>query len=120
VHGLIFLFRWREDDPDKQEPSCPEEVWFANQVCHLSCNPQFDCSQLTPYPPHQTNSNACATIALLNIVNNIPSIDLGENLENFKQFTKDFSPALRGYSIGNFEFARQIHNSFARLVKHPT
>ncbi|KAI9787743.1 MAG: hypothetical protein M1839_000275 [Geoglossum umbratile] len=94
VHGLIFLFRWREDDPDKQEPSCPEEVWFANQ----------------------TIGNACATIALLNIVNNIPSVDLGENLEGFKQFTKDFTPALRGYSIGNFEFARQIHNSFARKM----
>ncbi|KAH0543991.1 hypothetical protein FGG08_001758 [Glutinoglossum americanum] len=94
VHGLIFLFRWREDDPDKQEPSCPEEVWFANQ----------------------TNSNACATIALLNIVNNIPSIDLGENLESFKQFSKDLTPALRGYSIGNFEFARQVHNSFARKM----
>ncbi|KAH0562573.1 hypothetical protein GP486_002740 [Trichoglossum hirsutum] len=94
VHGLIFLFRWREDDPDKQEPSCPEEVWFANQ----------------------TNSNACATIALLNIVNNIPSLDLGENLESFRRFTRDFTPALRGYSIGNFEFARQIHNSFARKM----
>ena len=33
VYGLIFLFRWREDDPDKQEQSCPEGVWFANQVC---------------------------------------------------------------------------------------
>ncbi|KAI9773443.1 MAG: hypothetical protein M1840_007659 [Geoglossum simile] len=94
VHGLIFLFRWREDDPDKQEPSCPEEVWFANQ----------------------TIGNACATIALLNIVNNIPSVDLGENLEGFKQFTRDLTPALRGYSIGNFEFARQIHNSFARKM----
>lgn len=32
VYGLIFLFRWREDDPEKQEPSCPEGLWFANQV----------------------------------------------------------------------------------------
>lgn len=32
VYGLIFLFKWREDDPLKQEQSCPEEVWFANQV----------------------------------------------------------------------------------------
>lgn len=35
VYGLIFLFRWREDDPEKQEPSCPEGIWFANQVCVL-------------------------------------------------------------------------------------
>lgn len=32
VYGLIFLFKWREEDPDKQEPSCPEGIWFANQV----------------------------------------------------------------------------------------
>ncbi len=32
VYGLIFLSRWREDNPVKQEQSCPEGVWFANQV----------------------------------------------------------------------------------------
>lgn len=32
IYGLIFLFRWREDDPDKQEAICPERLWFANQV----------------------------------------------------------------------------------------
>ncbi len=32
VYGLIFLFKYREDDPEKQEESCPTGVWFANQV----------------------------------------------------------------------------------------
>jgi ubiquitin carboxyl-terminal hydrolase L5 len=32
VYGLVFLFRWREDDPEKQEASCPDGLWFANQV----------------------------------------------------------------------------------------
>ncbi|MCJ1356926.1 MAG: hypothetical protein MMC33_006922 [Icmadophila ericetorum] len=94
VYGLIFLFKWREDDPVKQEATCPPGVWFANQV--------------------QTIDNACASVALLNIVNNIPNIDLGENLQQFKDFTRVFTPALRGEAIGNFEFVRQIHNSFAR------
>ncbi|KAL8832410.1 MAG: hypothetical protein Q9191_000282 [Dirinaria sp. TL-2023a] len=31
IFGLIFLFRWSEEDPNKQEQSCPEGVWFANQ-----------------------------------------------------------------------------------------
>lgn len=35
VYGLIFLFRWQEDDPGKQEASCPEGIWFANQVSHF-------------------------------------------------------------------------------------
>ncbi|KAK1146704.1 hypothetical protein N8T08_002777 [Aspergillus melleus] len=94
VYGLIFLFRWREDDPNKQEASCPEGLWFANQ----------------------TASNACASVALLNIVNNIEGIELGENLQHFKEFTMPFTPALRGDAINNFEFVKQIHNSFARKM----
>ncbi|KAL2009263.1 hypothetical protein VTN00DRAFT_7457 [Thermoascus crustaceus] len=94
VYGLIFLFRWREDDPDKQEASCPEGLWFANQ----------------------TANNACASVALLNIVNNIEGIDLGENLQRFKDFTIPFTPALRGDAINNFEFVKRIHNSFARKM----
>jgi ubiquitin carboxyl-terminal hydrolase L5 len=61
-------------------------------------------------------NNACASVALLNIVNNIPNIDLGDNLQQFKDFTAKFSPALRGDAIGNFEFVKEVHNSFARYV----
>ncbi|KAL8656222.1 MAG: hypothetical protein Q9226_002735 [Calogaya cf. arnoldii] len=94
VYGLVFLFKWREEDPDKQEASCPEGIWFANQ----------------------TVNNACASVALLNIVNNIPGLELGEHLQRFKEFTADFTPALRGDAIGNFEFVKTIHNSFARKM----
>ncbi|OJJ00980.1 hypothetical protein ASPVEDRAFT_600888 [Aspergillus versicolor CBS 583.65] len=94
VYGFIFLFRWREDDPNKQEASCPEGLWFANQ----------------------TANNACASVALLNIVNNIEGIDLGENLRSFKNFTMPFTPALRGDAINNFQFVKEVHNSFARRM----
>ncbi|KAK2747270.1 hypothetical protein FQN57_002168 [Myotisia sp. PD_48] len=92
LYGLIFLFRWQEDDPSKQEQSCPPGVWFANQ----------------------TVNNACATVALLNIINNVDGIELGPELQSFKEFTRDFTPALRGDAIANFEFVKRIHNSFAR------
>ncbi|CAD6577040.1 MAG: hypothetical protein ASARMPRED_008107 [Alectoria sarmentosa] len=85
---------WIEEDSEKQEQSCPEGVWFANQ----------------------TINNACASVALLNIVNNVPSIDLGESLHRFKLFTANFTPALRGDAIGNFDFVKQVHNSFARKM----
>ena len=62
----------------------------------------------------KTINNACASVALLNIVNNVPDIELGENLLAFKNFTASFSPALRGDAIGNFNFVRGIHNSFVR------
>ena len=55
-------------------------------------------------------------MALLNIVNNIPGAKLGEHLTQFKNFTRDFPPALRGDQVGNFDFLKSVHNSFARLV----
>ncbi|EEH23385.2 hypothetical protein PABG_05596 [Paracoccidioides brasiliensis Pb03] len=94
VYGLIFLFRWKEDDPEKQESSCPEGIWFANQ----------------------TSNYACASVALLNIINNVDGIELGEKLQHFKDFTMPFTPALRGDAIGNFEFVKRVHNSFARKM----
>lgn len=110
VYGLIFLFKWLEEDPDKQEQSCPEGVWFANQV-----NPPSPTNMiLVPSNDGKTINNACASVALLNIVNNVPNIELGENLRAFKDFTASFSPALRGDAVGNFEFVKEIHNSFAR------
>ncbi|KAL6721099.1 hypothetical protein ACLMJK_000199 [Lecanora helva] len=63
-----------------------------------------------------TIKNACATVALLNIINNIPNLEIGDNLQAFKDFSATFSPALKGDAIGNFEFVRLIHNSFARKM----
>jgi ubiquitin carboxyl-terminal hydrolase L5 len=77
-----------------QEAICPDHVWFANQ----------------------THEFSCATTSLLNIVNNIPDVDIGEQLQSFKDFTKLLTPAQRGDQIGNFEFVKQIHNSFARKM----
>ena len=111
IYGLIFLFRWREDDPDKQEAICPERLWFANQVW-----PPGRLDGFLAYSLAQTTNNACASVALLNIVNNIEGVDLGENLQQFKDFTMPFTPALRGDAINNFEFVKRIHNSFARYV----
>lgn len=93
VHALIFLFQYREtENEEKKATSCPKEVWFANQT------PDF----------------ACASFALLNIVNNIPGLELGRQLQNFKDFTQDMDPLSRGDAIDSFDFVRQIHNSFAR------
>ena len=92
VHALIFLFRYQETDKTKLETECPKQVWYAEQV------PDF----------------ACATFALLNIVNNIPGLEMGQELRAFKQRTQDMTPRLRGDAIDDFTFVKQIHNSFAR------
>ncbi|KAG9701086.1 cysteine proteinase, partial [Aureobasidium melanogenum] len=94
VHAVIFLFKYQEDGTAEQaqENICPPHVWFANQISQY----------------------ACGTVALLNIVNNVPNLDLGQPLESFKDYTQSFDPVARGYAIDSFDFVRKIHNSFAR------
>ncbi|KAI9724575.1 MAG: hypothetical protein M1828_003598 [Chrysothrix sp. TS-e1954] len=94
VHGLIFLFRYHEDPDENQENDCPKHIWFANQ----------------------TQEQLCATLAMLNILNNVPGADLGPHLQSFKEFTQDFTPALKGDAVCNFQFMKTIHNSFARKI----
>jgi ubiquitin carboxyl-terminal hydrolase L5 len=83
-----------ESDDGTSEDPCPDHVWFANQ----------------------TAENACCTIALLNIVNNVSGVDLGEHLKSFKDFTQGFPPPLRGNAISNWRLLKSIHNSFARKM----
>lgn len=95
VYGVIFLFRWKEDEEFVDTRyKAGTKVWFANQ----------------------TVSNACASYAMVNIVNNIPNLELGPHLDHFREFTKDFTPALRGDALANFDFVKQIHNSFTRKM----
>lgn len=49
----------------------------------------------------QVITNACATQAILSVLLNAQSIDLGDVLGSFKSFTADFPPELKGEAIGN-------------------
>ncbi|KAF1825127.1 cysteine proteinase [Dissoconium aciculare CBS 342.82] len=92
VHALIFLFKYRaQDEVTNGATTCPGNVWFANQI------PDF----------------ACATVALINIVNNIPGIELGPELSDFRRSTLQMEHMARGDAIDKFDFVRRIHNSFA-------
>ena len=73
-----------------------------------------DITQYTNKLTRQTVNYSCASVALLNIINNLDEVELGDELQQFKEFTMDFTPALRGDAISKFKFVRDIHNSFAR------
>ncbi|KAJ6783995.1 hypothetical protein PWT90_06906 [Aphanocladium album] len=94
VYGLIFLFQYAPGPEDEEAGDDDGPVWFANQ----------------------TTSNACATVALLNIVMNHSGIDLGSELKTFKEATSHMSTAVRGYELGRDKFIRATHNSFARRM----
>jgi len=104
IYGLIFLFKWQseaDNRPVLDYDECQKRnVFFARQVIN----------------------NACATQAILSILFNIEqtgsadggSVQLGEELTQFKNFCAGFGPEMTGESIGNSEVIRQAHNSFAR------
>ncbi|KAF2444078.1 cysteine proteinase [Karstenula rhodostoma CBS 690.94] len=97
VYGLVLLFRHREFDQHKQEGTCPDNVWFANQM------------------PGQ---NSCATLAMIHTLLNVddPDIDIGEHMHQFKDFTKDMTPVQRGHTFASWKFVKGIHNSFAKKM----
>jgi ubiquitin carboxyl-terminal hydrolase L5 len=94
VYGLIFLFRYQSDETGEGVAACPDHIWFANQVVNSSC----------------------ASVALMNIVSNIPGIQLGPELAKFKDETMSLCPARRGQRLASFKPIRSVHNSFARAI----
>ncbi|GMT32544.1 hypothetical protein PFISCL1PPCAC_23841, partial [Pristionchus fissidentatus] len=97
IHGLIFLFKWRQGDSPSGSPVPEAPCFFAQQVI----------------------SNACATQALVNLILNIDDgekkhIELGETLTDFKSFCGEFDPASRGLCLSNSDPIRTVHNSFSR------
>lgn len=95
VYGIIFLYRYTDIDEDHssdEEPAADANVWFATQ----------------------NMNNMCGSLALLNMVMNIPNLELGSLLERFKKDTLSMAPTDRGDSVADFAFLRRIHNSWAK------
>lgn len=99
--GVIFLFKYQDtDDSSRADSSLPNGddqsaslLWFA----------------------HQKIQNACGTQALLALLlNHQDEIELGPELENFRDFTLQFPPDLRGDAMTNSDILRTTHNSFSQ------
>lgn len=94
VHGLIFCYPYRDGDWSEQMDPCPDHVWFANQV---------------------DGTNACGTVALMNIVNNVPEAKLGVALQAFRSDTQAMNAVERGDYLNKFRPIKAVHNSFIHI-----
>jgi ubiquitin carboxyl-terminal hydrolase L5 len=88
------LFKWVADPEKRQTVEYPDpNLFFANQVIN----------------------NACATQAILSILmNQSDKVDIGPELTQIRNFSVGMSSKDKGWTIGNSDLIREVHNSFAR------
>ncbi|XP_070594785.1 ubiquitin carboxyl-terminal hydrolase BAP1 isoform X2 [Erythrolamprus reginae] len=104
VYGFIFLFKWIEERRSRRKVSTLVDE--TSVIDDDIVNNMFFAHQLIP--------NSCATHALLSVLLNCNSVDLGPTLSRMKEFTRGFSPESKGYAIGNAPELAKAHNSHAR------
>ncbi|KZT30265.1 cysteine proteinase [Neolentinus lepideus HHB14362 ss-1] len=98
-YGLIFCFLWGKDGGDQskqqwdlEDDPAAKRVWFANQL----------------------SDDACASQAIINVLFNCPQVQLGEQLQAFRDETVEMSSVMKGLAISNQRFIRDSQNSLAR------
>ncbi|SOV23248.1 deubiquinating/deneddylating enzyme [Plasmodium sp. DRC-Itaito] len=91
IYGIIFLFNIGKNYKRNKyiEHNVPDNLFFAKQVI----------------------PNACATQAILSIVLN-KDIELNDEIKNIKTFSLNFDSSMKGLTLSNCTFLRNIHNSY--------
>ena len=54
---------------------------------------------VAPFISAQVTANACATQAILNALMNMDGVELGQTLQDLKEFTASFDPQMKGPPI---------------------
>ena len=62
---------------------------------------------------HQVVNNACATLAVMNDLGNIPSLTMSNELTDLIAFTTGMDPQTRGLVITSSDWLREAHNALS-------
>ena len=107
VYGFVFLFRYEIGDRrarKKARDLASEDVSYVFEPSIVN----------SMFFAHQIIVNSCATHALLSVLLNCPTLDLGQNLTKLKSFSKGLDPESKGYAIANMVELSRAHNKHAR------
>ncbi|KAJ7232769.1 ubiquitin carboxyl-terminal hydrolase [Mycena haematopus] len=94
IRALIFLFKWIPTSGDAS----------------TTAGGEYD-RDFPGFFAHQVVQNACATLAVLNALGNIPSLTTGPQLAELNAFTTGMDPQTRGMVITSADWLREAHNS---------
>jgi len=97
LHALIFLFKW-----------VPSIINGAASAYAGQPDPDFP-----GFFAHQVVNNACATLAVLNGLGNIPNLRSGPQLAELISFTTGMDPQMRGMVITSADWLREAHNALS-------
>ncbi|KAI0693013.1 hypothetical protein BC835DRAFT_1406877 [Cytidiella melzeri] len=93
IHAFIFLFQWvsshRENVSGEYDHEFPG--FFAHQVVN----------------------NACATLAVMNAVGNIPDLPMAPELTDLINFSTGMDPQSRGMVVTSSDWLREAHNALS-------
>jgi len=104
IHALVFLFKWIGSGSEGGEDLPPGSKYDED---------------FPGFFAHQVVNNACATIAVLNGVFNIPSVQMGQDLIDLHEFSIGMDPQLAGISITNSAPIRDAHNALSSSANSP-
>ena len=96
LRALIFLFKW---------------IQTSSQSTPVQAG--TDDTDFAGFFAHQVVHNACATLAVLNALGNIPSLQCGSQLSELLQFTTGMDPQTRGLVITSSDWLREMHNALS-------
>ncbi|KAH8827960.1 hypothetical protein DL96DRAFT_1601013 [Flagelloscypha sp. PMI_526] len=99
LHALIFLFKWIPTT----ESTGPGSSALAGDF-----DPEF-----SGFFAHQVVNNACATLAVMNALGNIPSLQCSEQLSDLINFTTGMDAQTRGLVVTSADWLREAHNSLS-------
>jgi len=101
-YGAIFLFRWIEERRSRRKLVDEQTLYVKDETV---VNSIFFAQQMIP--------NSCATHALVSVLLNCPSLELGNTLSKLKTHVQGMSPENKGLAIGNCPELAMAHNSHA-------